>query len=199
MCFIGSIFSLKNIEYKLNYESDSSIALVVYKNDSILNKHIGKHTITRVPPTEKKGRRHTSVIAIAYTAIEEINLEIKEKDLDVSFMRSGGKGGQNVNKVESAVRIVHKPTGIAVRCDQERDQHKNRALALKILKNKIIKKRELEHYNSLHKNKSTQLDSMGRSNKIITWNLYEGVITNHITGNQTRKIKEVLKGYLDLI
>jgi protein subunit release factor A len=197
--FIVNIFSLAGIKYKVCYESKSSIALSI-QSIGLLEDHIGKHTVTRVPPTEKGSRRHTSIVSISLLEILEVKLEIQDKDLDISFMGSNCKaGGANANSVNSACRIVHKPTGISVKCDQERDQIQNRKIALRILKSKLMIKATADHDNALYSQKSTQLDGMGRGNRSFTWNLYEGVITNHSNGKQTRKIKEVFKGNLDLL
>ena len=166
----------------------------------MLKDHIGKHTVTRVPPTEKGSRRHTSIVSISLLEVKEVKLEIADKDLEITMMGSNVKaGGANANCTNSAVRIVHKPTGISVKCDQERDQPQNRKIAMRILKSKLME-RELTNYeNDLYNTKSSQLDGMGRGNRAFTWNLYEGVITNHSNNKQTRKIKEFFKGNLELL
>ncbi len=199
LMFIADIFSLTKIPFKISYSSKSSIALSV-QSLGLLKNHTGKHTITRIPPTEKRNRRHTSIVSISLLEIKEVKCEINEKDLDISFMGSNCKaGGQNSNSVNSACRIVHKPTGISVKCDQERDQIQNRKIALRILTAKLLQRAKEDHNNELYNSKSSQMKGMNRGDRSFTWNLYEGVITKHDTGKQSRKIKDIFKGYLELL
>lgn len=196
---IRNTFSSSNIKFKVCYESSSSVSLSL-QSLGLLKDHIGKHTVTRVPPTEKGSRRHTSIVSISLLEVREVTLDIKDKDLDISFMGSNCKaGGANANCTNSACRIVHKPTGISVKCDQERDQVQNKKIAMRILRNKLMIQTLANYESNLYSEKSSQLDGMGRGNRAFTWNLYEGVITNHSNGKQTRKIKEFFKGNLELL
>ena len=148
------LFSIvKGWEWKTNYESKNELG--GYKEASfevkgkdvykILRYETGVHRVQRIPATEKNGRVHTSTASVAVLPIKKkISFEINPADLEMEYSRSGGKGGQNVNKVETAVRIVHKPTGIDVKCTSERSQAQNKEMALHMLEAKLYKLREEE-------------------------------------------------------
>lgn len=201
--FIFSFAKLKRISSEVTYRSDSSISILLEGKGvlALFSNHSGKHTVTRVPPTEKGGRRHTSVLSVAVLPVpKEVDYKLDPKDLEITTMRSNCKaGGAGANTCDSAVRMVHKPSGLSVKVDQERKQLQNRAIALRIITSKVQALEDSKRLGDLGSLKSNQLGNMGRSDKAFTWNLYEGFITNHASGNQTRKVKEVLKGNLDLI
>jgi len=155
----------------------------------------GVHRVQRIPNTEKSGRLHTSTATVAVLPqIQNIEIKIKPEDIEESFFRSSGPGGQNVQKVETAVRIVHKPTGITVSCQAGRSQLKNREKALEILKNKLWEK-DQERINSKTINKRRdQIGHAERSEKIRTYNIPQDRITDHRIKKSWHNIEKILDG-----
>ena len=159
----------------------------------------GVHRLVRISPFDANARRHTSFASVfIYPDIDEtIQLDIDEKDLRIDVMRSGGAGGQHVNKTESAVRITHIPTGIAVHCQQERSQHKNRSTAMRILRSKLLEleeKKQEEKMGGLHaQKKSIEWGSQIRSYVLAPYRL----VSDHRTGLKVGNVDAVLDGDLD--
>lgn len=166
----------------------------------LLQYETGVHRVQRIPATEKSGRIHTSTASVVIMPVRESKtIEINPADLEMEFSRSGGAGGQNVNKVETAVRIIHKPTGIAVRCQSERSQLKNREKALSILVAKIeLEEREREH-KKLSAERKQQIGTGDRSEKIRTYNILQDRITDHRIKKSWSNIEKIFAGYLDPI
>jgi len=155
----------------------------------------GVHRIQRVPATEKTGRVHTSTASVAILPIrKKAKFEINPADVDVEFSRSGGAGGQNVNKVETAVRLIHKPTGIDVRCTSERSQLKNREKALAILSAKLEQRHEEEIHSTLSKERKDQIGTASRSEKIRTYNILQDRVTDHRIKESWHNIMGILRG-----
>jgi len=166
----------------------------------LLKQEAGVHRVQRVPITEKSGRIHTSTASVA--VIPKLSLpeiQIKESDLEIEFFRAGGPGGQNVNKVETAVRIRHKPTGIVVSCQVERSQQRNREIALEMLKNKIWQLEQEKIIGSLTEERKKQIGSQERSEKIRTYNFPQNRITDHRLNKSWHNLDDILDGELDLI
>ncbi|MBU2109791.1 PCRF domain-containing protein [Patescibacteria group bacterium] len=165
-----------------------------------LKNESGVHRVQRIPTTEKSGRVHTSTASVAVLPeIPEEKVEIKPDELEITFTRAGGPGGQNVNKVETAVRILHKPTGIIAACQSERSQQRNREKALKILQAKLSEfKREKEH-GQIADERRQQIGTQDRSEKIRTYNFLQDRITDHRIKKSWHNIEKVMKGGLDPI
>ncbi len=165
-----------------------------------LRFEIGVHRVQRVPATEKSGRIHTSTASVAVMPVrKKLSFEIDPTDLEIDFSRSGGAGGQNVNKVETAVRIVHKPTGITVRCTSERSQLKNREKAMAILSAKIEDKKREEEAKKVAGERKAQIGTGDRSEKIRTYNILQDRVTDHRIKQSWSNVEGILGGNIDSI
>jgi peptide chain release factor 1 len=155
----------------------------------------GVHRIQRVPETEKSGRVHTSTASVAILPIrKKSTFVINPADLEMEFSRSGGAGGQNVNKVETAVRLIHKPTGIDVRSTSERSQLKNREKALSILTAKLEQLKEEEDAKKFAQNRKDQIGTGDRSEKIRTYNVLQDRVTDHRIKQSWHNIEGIFLG-----
>lgn len=160
-----------------------------------LKQEAGVHRVQRIPATEKSGRVHTSTATVAILPqIKNIEIEMKSEEIEETFFRSSGPGGQNVNKVETAVRLLHKPTGLIIACQSERHQNQNREKALEILKNKLSIIKKEETIGKTEKERRNQIGSADRSEKIRTYNFPQDRITDHRLKKSWHNIEEVLKG-----
>lgn len=165
-----------------------------------LKYEAGVHRVQRIPVTEKSGRIHTSTATVAILPkVKNIQIEIKPEDIEESFFRSSGPGGQNVQKVESAVRLIHKPSGLTVVCQSGRKQKENREEALGLLKNKIFNQKQEETTGKAEKERRDQIGHAERSEKIRTYNFPQDRITDHRIKKSWHNIEQVLSGNLDEI
>lgn len=160
----------------------------------------GVHRVQRVPVTEKQGRIHTSTASVAVLPMrKKPKIEINQGDIDMEFSRSGGAGGQNVNKVETAVRLLHRPTGVDVRCEANRSQQKNREQAMTILVAKLEAMHEEEEARKHSEVRSKQIGTGDRSEKIRTYNFPQNRITDHRIKESWHTIEATLGGDLQPI
>ena len=158
----------------------------------------GVHRVQRVPKTEANGRVHTSAASVAVLPeAEDFDVELNDNDMKIDVFRSGGAGGQNVNKVETAIRITHIPTGLVVQCQDERSQLKNKLKAMKVLRSRLYE-RELAIRNAaVSANRKGQVKTGDRSEKIRTYNFPQNRLTDHRIGLTLYNLSDIIEGDLD--
>ena len=199
---------MKGWQWKTNYESKNELGGYKEASFEIKGKDIysqlryetGVHRVQRIPATEKNGRVHTSTASVAVLPIrKKVNFVINPADLEMEYSRSGGKGGQNVNKVETAVRLIHKPTGIDVRSTNERSQLANREKALMILTAKLQQLKEEEEAKKYSGVRKEQIGTGDRSEKIRTFNYSQDRVTDHRIKKSWHNLPKIMTGYIEEI
>ncbi|KKQ40521.1 MAG: Peptide chain release factor 1 [Parcubacteria group bacterium GW2011_GWD2_38_12] len=167
---------------------------------SDLQYESGVHRVQRVPGTEKSGRIHTSTASVAILPeVEEEDVTIKNDDILMETYRAGGPGGQNVNKVETAVRLIHKPTGIIVACQVERSQARNRERAMKILQSKITQEQKEKQAMEQGQLRKSQIGTADRSEKIRTYNFPQDRVTDHRIKESWHGLDKIMAGELSVM
>ena len=160
----------------------------------------GVHRVQRIPKTEKSGRVHTSTATVAVLPkVSNIELDINPADLKIDTYRASGAGGQYVNKTESAVRITHRPSGVAVACQSERSQASNREKAMEILRAKLANSIRNQQKREITNERRSQIGTAERSEKIRTYNFPQNRITDHRVKKSWRNLEHILNGHLEVI
>jgi peptide chain release factor 1 len=160
----------------------------------------GVHRVQRVPVTEGSGRIHTSAVTVAVLAeADEVELQIDPRDIRVDVFRSSGPGGQSVNTTDSAVRITHVPSGIVVSCQDEKSQHKNRAKGMKIMRARLLEKKQEEQRSEIAATRKLMVGSGDRSERIRTYNFPQGRLTDHRINLTLYQLERIMEGQIDEI
>jgi peptide chain release factor 1 len=160
----------------------------------------GVHRVQRVPVTEGSGRIHTSAVTVAVLAeADEVEIAIDPKEIRIDVFRSSGPGGQSVNTTDSAVRITHIPTGIVISCQDEKSQHKNRAKGMKILRARLLEKKQEEQRSEIAATRKLMVGSGDRSERIRTYNFPQGRLTDHRINLTLYQLDRVMEGEIDEI
>ena len=160
----------------------------------------GAHRVQRVPETESGGRIHTSTATVAVLPeVDEVDFELNPADIEMQVFRSSGAGGQHINKTSSAVRLIHKPTGTVVECQQERSQFQNRDRAMQILRSRLYEEKVREHEEAVTAERRSQVGTGMRNERIRTYNFPQGRLTDHRIGLTLYRLESVMDGDLDEI
>ncbi len=182
---VGALGGYKEAQFEIKGEG-------VYRE---LQYETGVHRVQRVPATEKAGRIHTSTASVAILPIySRVKIDVPPQDIEMEFSRSGGAGGQNVNKVETAVRLIHKPTGIDVRCTSERSQLANREQAMKLLMSKLQQKKDEDEARDRAADRKQQVGTGDRSEKIRTYNFPQDRVTDHRIKESWSNLEAIMNG-----
>jgi len=197
---------MKGWQWKTNYEQKSDLSGYKEASFEIKGKDVyrmlrfetGVHRVQRIPATEKNGRVHTSTASIAVLPIrKKVKFEINPADIEMEYSRSGGKGGQNVNKVETAVRLIHKPTGLDVRSTNERSQLANKEKAMGILQAKLQQLEEEKEAAKYAGDRKEQIGTGDRSEKIRTYNFPQDRLTDHRIKKSWHNLPKIMEGDLE--
>lgn len=184
-------------------DSDAGRIAAKISGDKVLQafqNEVGKHIVQRIPPTETKDRRQTSVVCVAVLPVKaqkSLN-QLNQSDLIITTMRGTGPGGQHRNRTESCVKIVHKPTGLQAIVDK-RDQGTSKREALEILTQRVNDHVNSKQHGEYNINRKNQLGDAGRGDKVRTYNFIRGDVTDHRTNRTTNQIKKIMKGQFELL
>ena len=158
----------------------------------------GVHRVQRIPVTETNGRIHTSTVTVAVLPeAEEVDIAIQPQDLEITVCRASGPGGQSVNTTDSAVQVLHKPSGMIVTCADEKSQHKNKAKALTVLRSRLLQQKQEEERARYAENRRKQVGTGDRSERIRTYNFPQSRVTDHRIGLTLHSLPQVIDGELD--
>ncbi|MBQ8171412.1 MAG: peptide chain release factor 1 [Oscillospiraceae bacterium] len=179
-------------EVSFSIEGEGAYAKMKYES--------GVHRVQRVPETESQGRIHTSTITVAVLPeVEEVDVDINPADLTIQTYRSSGAGGQHINKTESAIRIIHNPTGVVVECQEERSQFKNKEKAMKMLYSKLYEAKLTARDSAIAEERRIQVGTGDRSERIRTYNYPQSRVTDHRIGLTLYKLDNIMDGDCDEI
>lgn len=186
-------------DWKVSAVDDLTLKISGESVFDLLKNESGVHRVQRVPTTEKRGRIHTSTATVAVLPeVKDSEIRVNPQDIEIQFFRAGGHGGQNVNKVSTAVRLTHKPSGIVVTAREERFQEQNREIAMSILRSRLWEKMELEKEKAVAGYRSAIGRGM-RAEKIRTYNFPQDRITDHRIGKSWGNLSGAVEGNLDKI
>ena len=185
--------------WKVSFLDETTILITGYGAWDSLKNEAGVHRVQRIPTTEKRGRIHTSTATVAVLPeIKEGEINVNPSEIEVQFFRASSQGGQNVQKVSTAVRLIHKPTGITVSAQRERFQEQNRRIAMDLLRAKLWEKKEEEKMRTIRGYRSVIGKGM-RAEKIRTYNFPQDRVTDHRIGKSWRNLEGVVDGELSKI
>lgn len=190
----------ESLGWKTRIVDDLVLEIASSEAYDALRYETGVHRVQRIPATEKSGRIHTSTASVAVLPLRtKSKVEVKPADIEMEFSRSGGAGGQNVNKVETAVRLIHKPTGIDVRSSSERSQQANREKAMQILTAKLDQLHEEEEAKKHAAERKQQIGTADRSEKIRTYNFLQDRVTDHRIKESWHNLPAIMAGGIESI
>lgn len=192
-------FAQRN-NFKFNYIDDNVVKIQGNNIFNTFKNETGVHRVQRIPTTEKRGRVHTSTASVSVLPeLEDIDLHINPDDVEFEAFRSGGHGGQNVNKVSTAVRLKHKPSGIIVTCQTQRFQAQNREIALEMLRAKLWEQEIEKQHGEIAGLKATQVGRGMRSEKVRTYNFPQDRLTDHRVNKNFSNLEVIMEGDLDKV
>ncbi len=190
----GGVFDLEIVEQSEGFWVFRAVGRDAHE---VFKGEPGGHRVQRIPPTEKRGRVQTSSITVAVMPEpNEVECRIDERDVDMQAVRSSGAGGQNVNKVSSAVILTHRPTGIKVRCETQRSQIQNKRSAFATLRARILEAERQKGSAARAADRKQQVGLGERSDKVRTYRFQDGIVTDHNTGKKA-SLERILKGWLE--
>ncbi|MCK9352093.1 MAG: PCRF domain-containing protein [Candidatus Paceibacterota bacterium] len=191
-------WSFRKIDESVSEHGGYKEGVFEIKGDGVwkeLQYEMGVHRVQRIPDTEKNGRIHTSTASVAVMPVfKKTTIEINPADIEMEYTHSGGAGGQNVNKVETAVRLIYKPTGLAIRCQSERSQLQNREKAMLLLVSKLQALKDEEESKKYAADRKNQIGTGDRSEKIRTYNTLQDRVTDHRIKQSWHNLEKILAG-----